>query len=273
MDFKTETFRFRMNLILHVIVASILFLTLTSFKPAADPIGEIKFMVGTVKITRNGEDISRSVRLKSPIYRLDQFETKSESRCELLLKNGSIVRLAQNSLFKVTKARKSKEDERNSFSLFFGKLWVKAQKLFNPTDEFSVHTPTAVAAVRGTEFQVSADSNRVKVLVSEGEVDCGTAEPLTNFDSFVDFLKREKELFEKWKKRNSGEEFYNNEYKAFKSFIDAEQQAYQDFLAGRDATKKAPEKWIKSVKAGNMIEIEGNKRTVRKYTDADLQNF
>ncbi|MEF9426005.1 MAG: FecR family protein [Candidatus Mariimomonas ferrooxydans] len=53
-----------------------------------------------------------------------------------------------------------KGDKREGvFSLSSGKLYTKVKKLLAPDSKFEIHTPTAVAAVRGTEWISVVESN------------------------------------------------------------------------------------------------------------------
>lgn len=80
----------------------------------------------------------------------DEVRTRSASTVEILMETGSRVRLAPDSSFKLS----DENGEKTSMRLLFGKLraWVKKY-----TNKFEVRTPTAVCAVRGTEFSLEVD--------------------------------------------------------------------------------------------------------------------
>lgn len=80
----------------------------------------------------------------------DEVRTKRASTVEILMDTGSRVRLAPESAFKLS----DENSEKISMQLFFGKFraWVKKR-----AGKFEVRTPTAVCAVRGTEFSLDVD--------------------------------------------------------------------------------------------------------------------
>lgn len=245
------------------------FLFFQSFKSSPDVAGKLKFKIGKVSIIRQNERIE-NIKINDEIYLGDKVETKNQSRAELELINGSIVKVNQNTLFTVDKLKKDGKDQRNSFSLSTGSIWLKVKKLFSSTDEFSVKTPTAVCAVRGTEFQMNySGKDSLQVLVKEGTVDVGEADLLRNFDSFVDWLKENDEAFKKWKEKNNGEEFFEKDYKEFMEFKDQEEDEFQAFLRGEKLQRK-PKEWIKSINQGDIIIIRGDRRIIRKYNENDI---
>jgi hypothetical protein len=235
--------------------------------------GEITFSIGDVKITRAASGLIEPYsKTNSKIFVDDLITTGSESRCEIYFQASEAkVKLSENSILKTNKQEKSEKDTRSSFSLFFGRMILNVKKLINPTDEFSVRMPTAVAAVRGTEFSLEVDSNQAKVVVNEGSVDCGTVEMLTNFDSFIDFVEKDKELFEKWKQKNSGAAFYENDYKAFKEYQNAELDAYNAYINGTVIKKDTT--WVKSIVAGKTLIIKGNVQSESDMSELDAMLF
>ena len=85
---------------------------------------------------------------------------------EVALDGGSLITVREKSDFKIEKSAKGD----TSFFLQFGSLLAKIQKLGN--QRMRVRTPTAVAAVRGTEFGVDVDGDNTHVGVfDEGKVE------------------------------------------------------------------------------------------------------
>lgn len=80
----------------------------------------------------------------------DEVRTKRAATAEIMLESGSLIRLAPSSSFKLS----AEETGGVSLHLFVGKLraWVKKVK-----STFEIRTPTAVCAVRGTEFSLDVD--------------------------------------------------------------------------------------------------------------------
>ncbi|OGR46227.1 MAG: hypothetical protein A2X34_03110 [Elusimicrobia bacterium GWC2_51_8] len=94
----------------------------------------------------------------------DELRTARASTLEIYMDDGSRVKVAPMSAFKVTTENK----ETVSLGLYFGRVrsWVKKF-----SKKFEVRTPSAVCAVRGTDFTVSADGDgNTTVEVQEGSV-------------------------------------------------------------------------------------------------------
>jgi|CXWL01.1.fsa_nt_gi hypothetical protein len=100
-----------------------------------------------------------------PLEEGDEVVVAAEGSAEVALDGGSLITVRENSEFKIEKAAKSDA----TFFLKIGSLLAKIQKLGE--NRLRVKTPTAVAAVRGTEFgvEVEGDSSHVGVF-DEGKV-------------------------------------------------------------------------------------------------------
>jgi hypothetical protein len=101
-----------------------------------------------------------------PLEEGDRVVVAEGGSAEVALDGGSLIALRENSDLKLEKTAKAD----SSFFLTAGSLLAKIQKL--GTQRLSVHTPTAVAAVRGTEFgvEVEGDASHVGVF-DEGKVE------------------------------------------------------------------------------------------------------
>ena len=99
--------------------------------------------------------------------RVKTGETTAEIR---LNPNGSIIRLAKNTEFKVDSVQGAKGADRNTFTVFTGKLRAVAAR--TQGSNYEVRTPTAVCGVRGTDFGVFVTPGAEEsVAVREGLVE------------------------------------------------------------------------------------------------------
>ncbi|MDP2865423.1 MAG: FecR family protein, partial [Elusimicrobiota bacterium] len=101
---------------------------------------------------------------KTPLKPGDEMRTARASTVEIYLDDGSKIKLAPLSAFKMS----AEDKEAVSIGLYFGRVrsWVKKF-----SRKFEVRTPSAVCAVRGTDFMVSADADgNSRVEVYEGSV-------------------------------------------------------------------------------------------------------
>lgn len=105
-----------------------------------------------------------------PLEEGDRVTTGADSTAEISLDGQSLISLRENSDFTLENTDK----KASVFSLSLGSLLAKIEKL--GTRSLSVHSPTSVAAVRGTEFgvDVEGDSSHVGVF-DEGRVEVSGA--------------------------------------------------------------------------------------------------
>ena len=126
----------------------------------------VNSLQGDVDLKKAGA--SEWVRLtgadKTPLGAGDEMRTARASTAEIYMDDGSKVKMAPLSAFKLSAENK----EAVSLGLYFGRVrsWVKKF-----SRKFEVRTPSAVCAVRGTDFMVSADGDgNSRVEVYEGTV-------------------------------------------------------------------------------------------------------
>ncbi len=113
----------------------------------ADEVGMIVAIKGTVIIQRDNKSIF--AQLKDTVLTNDIVETKEASRVKMLFSDDSILTLAENSKVSIKEYLYSEEGKKGKsiINLIDGKL----RSLVGNT-EFEVHTPTMIAAARGTYF-------------------------------------------------------------------------------------------------------------------------
>lgn len=152
-----------------VLLTALLMFSFSSDKSGA--IGNISFPLGNVLVYAKGETRAKKATFKMPIFTGDKVETKRSSRCELSFNDGSVVRIAEQSVYTVEKARITEKSKEVEASLSFGKIWANVKKLFTSNDEWTLRSPAAVVAVRGTIYRMNANpDSSADVLVYEGNV-------------------------------------------------------------------------------------------------------
>lgn len=125
---------------------------------------------GTVEVRRGAEGATEVVKEGGQLRAADVVTTAKSSSVVLVLENGSVVSLRENSQLKITTALQSAAAStapaakgaeapeagasQTSFDLAFGEMLARVRKL-NPSSTFEVQTPVSVAAVRGTVFEVA----------------------------------------------------------------------------------------------------------------------
>ncbi|GEM_PF-5106065 len=121
-------------------------------------VGVINIYEGTVGITKpSGKADAKN---GTPVFISDILEVAPKSRASLTLEDGSIVRLEAGTEVKISEL---------SFQLIRGRMWSSVKPL-PQGGSFEVETPTLVAAVRGTSFDVSYSGGRSRIYVGTGTV-------------------------------------------------------------------------------------------------------
>ena len=169
----------------------------STYSPFPPALGKINFLLGKagevrVQQTQNNdwipatlENMARMVMafdawipatLQMPVREGDKIKTQTESRCEIKLSDGSLIRIGEKSLFDFETSRVAKDGRQFNAAVSYGKIWANILSLFGTKEKFEIKSPTAVCAIRGTVYSIAADST-TRVAVYDGQVDVG---PTTN---------------------------------------------------------------------------------------------
>lgn len=103
---------------------------------------------GTVEVLKKGAADWIAAKAPYPLDAGDQVRTAGKSKAEIYIKYGSKVRLEANTTFEISKI----SPEENTVAVMKGKMQAWIRKFAGRA--FSVRTPAAVCAVRGTVFSV-----------------------------------------------------------------------------------------------------------------------
>lgn len=134
-------------------------------KPAA----VVVYKSGKAQYTHAQENIWREVFVKLGLFSEDQVKTGPASSVHLKLSNQTILRMQPASLVIVNKVDKNSRDA--VFTLQEGNLHANVESMRKSGGRLMVHTPAAVAAVRGTDFELQASAKSSGLACYEGQVD------------------------------------------------------------------------------------------------------
>ncbi|MCX5907790.1 MAG: FecR domain-containing protein [Deltaproteobacteria bacterium] len=135
--------------------------------------GVITFLEGQVQVKKAEDKDWTSARPNMIVTEKDQIKVLDHSRAELILDNQAVMRLSENTLLTIEKLEEERttQKETTRMGLPLGTLWVRVTKLFNRTSRYDVSTPTAIAGVQGTTYQVQVNKDRVtSIQVFQGAV-------------------------------------------------------------------------------------------------------
>lgn len=134
-----------MRTIVKTYLLFLLVLVPLSISSAQDKAGTVTAIRGKANILRLEKVLE--ARVRDDILKVDTVETLKESRIKLLFNDDSLLALGENSRLIVKEYIESTKDKRGQsiYHLLDGKMRAIVGKT-----RFEVHTPTAVAAARGT---------------------------------------------------------------------------------------------------------------------------
>jgi hypothetical protein len=136
-------------------------------------------VIGKATAIHVGQPAAVPVKLREDVYFKDVIETQASSRTKALFEDDSILTVGENSRVEVNEFIYDPANNQRStiLRLFQGKARALVGKLFAGLgSRFEVHTPTAVAAARGTYFVVWIEE---KASQKMGMNEIGTVRPMS----------------------------------------------------------------------------------------------
>lgn len=142
--------------------AMILWLLLVATATAADPAARITRLEREVSRKLAGQEKWASARPNDTLAVGDMVRTGKGARAEITYSDGTVARIPEATTLALTQAL-----DRGWGRLLLGKIWLKAL----PGKRLRVVTPSATAAITGTELLLAVDDEQnTKIIVFEGSV-------------------------------------------------------------------------------------------------------
>lgn len=146
----------------YIFFFTILLLFTTNISLAA-PVGKVIYMEGKVDVLKLGKASAISVSVGDPVDVGDIYRAKSNSKAEIVFINKTILKLAQNTRVEIQEYSVDGERSSGVIRLYRGKVqaetapeFVRKVAAFAEGNKLEIHTPNAVAGVRGTIVGVSS---------------------------------------------------------------------------------------------------------------------
>jgi hypothetical protein len=137
-----------------------LFLALPSAQAA--PVGKVTLVVGSVTVLKARNKVATPVKKGDPVDLGDLYSTKGESGAEILFHNNNILRIADKTRIEIAEYTVTERRTSNIIKLPEGKVNITTGADFTrkvslaPGDhKFEVHTPVAVAGIRGSSANIA----------------------------------------------------------------------------------------------------------------------
>ncbi|MDA0360220.1 MAG: FecR family protein, partial [Proteobacteria bacterium] len=137
---------------------------------AADKIGAIAAVIGTVSIERNGEVVK--VKPGSAVFENDKILTGKSSRAQVLLMDQTAINIGQKAELVLDKFVFNSQDDEVALKVTKGTFRFISGKVATKTPEkVNVETPVATIGVRGTEFVGQIGSADTTVALLNGRIE------------------------------------------------------------------------------------------------------
>jgi ferric-dicitrate binding protein FerR (iron transport regulator) len=132
--------------------AVIVFLVLSPAR-ADETAGSITAIRGAARVYRNVKQLAATVGML--VLLGDKIETLAASELTLVLSGGTELKLSESSTMTIDQNVASQPAIRSTVGLIVGKLRALVNATAARSVDFKVHTPNAVAGVRGTDFEIA----------------------------------------------------------------------------------------------------------------------
>lgn len=127
---------------------------------------QLSMTVGDVKVSLNNGSSWNSAAPEMELKEAAIIKTGNNSYCDINMPNRGTFRIVDNSMVSISKLRKQLEE----IKVKKGKALFSINKKLKADENFRVETDVAVAAVRGTQFVIEADDQKMKCSVGKGRV-------------------------------------------------------------------------------------------------------
>lgn len=133
---------------------------------SGEAVGTLITIQGSVVIVHKGKEYKgNQINKGDLVYAGDVIKTLELARAQILLNDGSFIRLNHNTTLELK--QKGKKKKTNRLKVLFGNLWAKVKK---KDSGLEIETPSAVAAIKGTELEVEVLKKLARLLVWNGLV-------------------------------------------------------------------------------------------------------
>ncbi len=127
----------------------------------------VNMVTGDVSFKR-GKAKPKPVRKTTKLKEKDVIRTLVESSVEILLDDGSVLTIQENSVVDLSKLVRDGQVTNSKLDIKTGKVLFNIKKLASKRSDFVFETPTATAAIRGTAGGIGTDGKKTFAYLEEG---------------------------------------------------------------------------------------------------------
>ncbi len=134
----------------------------------------VTFLKGTATVTSTGNTRIRLLKTGDFLTEGDEIITAVRSRLEIMLPDGSTLRFADNTSFKIRQIHCSKKSGKRDVrvKVAFGRTWTSIRKFFfGLKPRMKISATNAVCGIRGTVFRMNVNEDQsILIRTYDGEV-------------------------------------------------------------------------------------------------------
>lgn len=223
-------------------------------------VATLTYSQGEVGVKRAAEKKWTQANMRMSLYMGDSIKTGKKSSAEILLDDGSVVRMKENSLMEIKEMTEAGEEKKTSIGMKLGKIWTNITPQ-SPDSRFKIEGSSAVVGVRGTSLAISVDASQtMRVLVFDGSVEIATIrKKLEEVQSVI--LSANQAVNITAKQLFKPETIKSEEKEEWNQFIQEIEQKKKESSAG--TTKEEPKEIKYFIKAVNK---DGEPKESQKYS-------
>jgi ferric-dicitrate binding protein FerR (iron transport regulator) len=141
-------------------------------------IGQVTGLEGKVTVLPQGKFAPELLTLRRPVFREDIIETDRAAKVRITLTDATVISLGELSRLELKEfSQETRQQTRaGRFAMTLG-VFRAILKEMMPPSTFEVTTPTAIAAIRGTELMGEVSPNSTAIVVLDGRVGVSNIRP------------------------------------------------------------------------------------------------
>jgi hypothetical protein len=143
---------------------------------------------GSVRIFKASKTEWKVAFKYMPLEEKDTIKTAAVSFCEIVLDDGSMIKLAENTELVLKQLKYELQKQKYRFGLNRGKVLGSVNKIKTAGASVTFKTPTSVAAVRGTELAVIVSSGVTDIGLFDGKLAVSAADEEDEAEEEAAFL-------------------------------------------------------------------------------------
>lgn len=166
-----------------IFIYAITLMFLVKNADAQQQAGKTLLAKGTVEAISLQTSEVRSLKRRTPIYKVDRVSTYQHSKAQLKMIDGALLALKENTALNIEEYLLSENDEQSSIviELVSGGLRTITGKIKGNSDNYKLKTPVGSIGIRGTHYEVEIVKGDLFLAVWDGSIEISSdilTEPL-----------------------------------------------------------------------------------------------